>query len=91
MRPFRSAAERSVAFGASDGPIELATDAEALVRLANEPQPPLRFLAGSMAVQAAEEKLAGIRAEIERWRQHFLGTDGNFGDANVEGPRAQIQ
>jgi hypothetical protein len=51
----------------------------------------MRFLAGAIAVGAAEEKLAGMRAEIERWRQLSLGTDGNFGDANVEGLRAQIK
>ena len=65
--------------------------ADALVHLAIEPQPPLRFLAGSIAVQAAEEKLAGMRAEIERWRQLSLGTDGNFANANVEGLLAQIK
>src|SRR5262249_10906991 len=65
--------------------------ADALVRLANDPQPPLRFLAGSIAVQAAEEKLAGMRAEIERWRQLSVGTDGNFANANVEGLLAQIK
>jgi len=65
--------------------------ADALVHLAIEPQPPLRFLAGSIAVQAAEEKLAGMRAEIERWRQLSLGTDGNFGNASVDGLLAQIK
>jgi NAD(P)-dependent dehydrogenase (short-subunit alcohol dehydrogenase family) len=65
--------------------------ADALVQLANEPQPPLRFLAGSIAVQAVEEKLAGMRAEIERWRQLSLGTDGSFGNASVEGLLAQIK
>jgi hypothetical protein len=69
-------------------PAELA---DALVHLANEPQPPMRFLAGSIAVRAAEEKLAGMRAEIERWRQLSLGTDGNFASANVEGLLAQIK
>jgi hypothetical protein len=48
-------------------------------------------VAGSIAVGAAEEKLAGMRAEIERWRQLSLGTDGNFANANVEGLLAQIK
>jgi NAD(P)-dependent dehydrogenase (short-subunit alcohol dehydrogenase family) len=65
--------------------------ADALVHLANEPQPPMRFLAGRAAVQAAEEKLAGMRAESERWRQLSVGTDGNFANANVEGLLTQIK
>jgi NAD(P)-dependent dehydrogenase (short-subunit alcohol dehydrogenase family) len=64
--------------------------ADALVRLANESQPPMRFLAGTIAVQAAEEKLAGMRAEIERWRQLSLGTDGDYANADAQGLIAQI-
>ena len=51
----------------------------------------MRFLAGSIAVQAADEKLAGMRAEIERWRELSVGTDGKFGNVNVEGLLAQIK
>ncbi len=49
--------------------------AEALVRLANEAAPPLRFAAGSLAVTLADAKLAGMQAEIARWRQLSLSTD----------------
>lgn len=65
--------------------------AEAVVRLANEPKPPMRFLAGSLAVNAADEKLAGMRAEIETWRQLSLSTDGNYAFANAEALLAQIR
>jgi NAD(P)-dependent dehydrogenase (short-subunit alcohol dehydrogenase family) len=65
--------------------------ANALVQLANEPQPPMRFLAGTIAVQAAEEKLAGMRAEIDPWRQLSIGTDGNYATADAEGLIAQIR
>jgi NAD(P)-dependent dehydrogenase (short-subunit alcohol dehydrogenase family) len=57
--------------------------AQALLLLANEPQPPLRFLAGSIAVGAAEDKLAAMRAELSHWRPLSLSTDGDFRDSNV--------
>ena len=65
--------------------------ADALVELANEPEPPMRFLAGTIAVQAAEEKLAGMRAEIDRWRQLSIGTDGNYAQTDAAGLIAQIK
>ena len=52
--------------------------AEAIVRLANEAAPPMRFLAGSIAVSAAEQKLSGMRAELDKWRQLSADTDGEF-------------
>jgi NAD(P)-dependent dehydrogenase (short-subunit alcohol dehydrogenase family) len=53
--------------------------AEALVRLANEPAPPLRFTAGSPALGRLDAKLADMRAEIDRWRQLSMSTDGGYG------------
>jgi NAD(P)-dependent dehydrogenase (short-subunit alcohol dehydrogenase family) len=52
---------------------------DAMVRLANEPAPPLRFLAGAFAVKTADEKIAGMQAEFDRWRELALGTDGSYG------------
>jgi NAD(P)-dependent dehydrogenase (short-subunit alcohol dehydrogenase family) len=49
--------------------------AEALVRLAAEPQPPLRFAAGAFAVKTMDAKLADMRSELERWRQASIDTD----------------
>ena len=49
--------------------------AEAIVRLAREPEPPLRFLAGQFAVDTAGAKLAGMRAELERWMPLSVATD----------------
>jgi NAD(P)-dependent dehydrogenase (short-subunit alcohol dehydrogenase family) len=52
--------------------------ADAILRLANEAEPPMRFFAGSIAVSAAEQKLSGTRAEIDRWRPLSTSTDGEF-------------
>jgi NAD(P)-dependent dehydrogenase (short-subunit alcohol dehydrogenase family) len=47
-------------------PVKLA---EAVVRLASEAQPPLRFLGGSFACSTADAKLKDTRAEFDRWRE----------------------
>jgi NAD(P)-dependent dehydrogenase (short-subunit alcohol dehydrogenase family) len=54
--------------------------AEAIVSLSRTDKPPLRFVAGSVALGAAEEKLADMRNEFDRWRQLSMSTDGTFGD-----------
>lgn len=51
--------------------------AEAMVRLSNEAKPPLRFIAGSIAVNAADAKLASMQAELDLWREVSVSTDGN--------------
>jgi NAD(P)-dependent dehydrogenase (short-subunit alcohol dehydrogenase family) len=56
-------------------PVKLA---EAIVRLANEAKPPLRFIAGSIAVNAADAKLAGMQAELNLWREVSVSTDGSY-------------
>ena len=65
--------------------------ADAIVRLANESAPPLRFLAGSMAVSAAEQKLSGMRAELDKWRQLSAGTDGEFPAMSTAGLIEQLR
>jgi NAD(P)-dependent dehydrogenase (short-subunit alcohol dehydrogenase family) len=52
--------------------------AVAIVRLANEANPPLRFLAGSDAFGLATEKLNAMNDEFKRWRKLTISTDGNF-------------
>jgi NAD(P)-dependent dehydrogenase (short-subunit alcohol dehydrogenase family) len=65
--------------------------AEAIVSLSRTDKPPLRFVAGSVALGAAEAKLADMRNEFDRWRQLSMSTDGTFGDnANLAGFVAQI-
>ena len=64
--------------------------AQALIRLANESSPPMRFLAGSLAVTAADEKLAGMRKELADWRQLSVSTDGNFASTDVGALMRQI-
>lgn len=54
-------------------PVKLA---EAMVRLTNEAKPPLRFLAGALAVEATDAKLSATRAELENWRTLSLSLDG---------------
>ncbi|MBT9455560.1 MAG: SDR family NAD(P)-dependent oxidoreductase, partial [Burkholderiaceae bacterium] len=56
-------------------PIKLA---EALVLLANEAEPPLRFVAGSIAVDAIEAKLTDMQTELAQWRPLSVGTDGDY-------------
>ena len=53
------------------------------MRLAEEPNPPMRFLAGTVAVNAAEEKLAGMRTEFEKWRKLSVSTDGDYTDSSL--------
>ena len=57
--------------------------ANALMRLANDASPPMRFLAGSIALSAAEEKLATMGVELNNWRPLSVSTDGLFGNSNV--------
>jgi len=49
--------------------------AEAIVTLANEQTPPMRFAAGAMAVAAVDAKTASMKAELQRWRALGLATD----------------
>lgn len=53
-------------------PIKLAA---ALVRLSNEPKPPLRFAAGAFAVHTARVKFQSMLAELEAWQQASIETD----------------
>jgi NAD(P)-dependent dehydrogenase (short-subunit alcohol dehydrogenase family) len=56
-------------------PVKLAA---AIVRLSEETEPPLRFLAGSDAVALAAEKLETLRKEFLQWRDLSLSTNGDF-------------
>ncbi len=49
--------------------------AEAMVRLAGEAEPPLRFTAGAQAINTLDAKLAGMKAELDQWRELGLATD----------------
>jgi len=49
--------------------------AQALVTLANAAKPPLRFTAGAIAVNGLDAKLAGMKAELDAWRELGLATD----------------
>ena len=48
---------------------------QAVIELAGLPEPPLRFIAGSDAVNIVEAKLARVGTELERWRSLSLSTD----------------
>ncbi len=49
--------------------------AEALVTLASDAKPPLRFTAGAMAVRLMDAKLAAMKEELDRWRDLGVATD----------------
>ncbi|WP_249674715.1 oxidoreductase [Pseudomonas abieticivorans] len=48
----------------------------ALVHLANHPEPPLRYLAGSDAYRQVRDKLTDMLAHSEQWRELSASTDG---------------
>lgn len=48
---------------------------QAIIHLANNPEPPLRFIAGSDAVKVVEAKLTSVAEELDRWRSLSLSTD----------------
>ncbi|WP_332639065.1 oxidoreductase [Brevundimonas sp.] len=52
--------------------------ARALVTLAETPEPPVRWAAGSDAVAMVSGKLAGMQAELDAWRDLSVSTDGDF-------------
>ena len=64
---------------------------EAMVYLSNKAKPPMRFFAGAVAVNVADQKLAAIRAEIGTWRRLSIDTDGNYADAEVDSVLRQLK
>ena len=61
-------------------PVKLA---HAILQLAEMAAPPLRFLGGSIAVNAANAKLAAWAAEVAAWRDLSLSTDGDYESTSV--------
>ena len=47
----------------------------ALVQLANETNPPLRFVAGADALKVVDDKLDYVAREVARWRELSRSTD----------------
>jgi len=47
----------------------------ALVQLAGDSDPPLRFIAGADALKVVDDKLADVAREVERWRELSLSTN----------------
>ncbi|MDE1992758.1 MAG: SDR family NAD(P)-dependent oxidoreductase [Rhizobiaceae bacterium] len=52
--------------------------ADAMVLLTREAEPPMRFIAGKMAVDGADAKFKGMLAELDRWRDLGVSTDGDM-------------
>jgi NAD(P)-dependent dehydrogenase (short-subunit alcohol dehydrogenase family) len=52
--------------------------AAVLLELAAHPQPPLRFAAGSDAVEIIGAKIEALRGELEAWKALSVTTDGHF-------------
>jgi NAD(P)-dependent dehydrogenase (short-subunit alcohol dehydrogenase family) len=65
--------------------------AQALLHLADQSAPPLRFAAGSIAVGATEEKLASMQTDLNNWRSLSLGTDGDWDQTDLAALHAQIK
>jgi NAD(P)-dependent dehydrogenase (short-subunit alcohol dehydrogenase family) len=65
--------------------------AQALLHLADAPAPPLRFVAGSIAVGAAKDKLASLEADLNDWQALSLSTDGAWEQTDLAALRAQIR
>jgi NAD(P)-dependent dehydrogenase (short-subunit alcohol dehydrogenase family) len=63
--------------------------AAALVQLAGVAKPPMHFVAGAIAWNAADAKLASVRADLDTWRQLSLGTDGDYGNSAAPGGSAR--
>ena len=53
-------------------PVKLA---EAIVHLASEPEPPLRFVGGAIAFDSISAKLVDMQTELDRWRPLSVGMD----------------
>jgi NAD(P)-dependent dehydrogenase (short-subunit alcohol dehydrogenase family) len=73
-------AEIRASFGAYNhqqpgDPARLAT---LLLQLAGHPTPPLRFAAGSDAVEVVSAKIDALRAELQSWQALSVTTDGSF-------------
>jgi len=52
--------------------------AAVFVRLASDPAPPIRFVAGSDAVGILETKLCTLQKELGAWRELSMSTDGGY-------------
>ena len=57
--------------------------AQAMLQLAEVAAPPLRFLAGAIAVGAASAKLTAWSAEVAAWRELSIGCDGDYANTDV--------
>nr|WP_315402189.1 oxidoreductase [uncultured Duganella sp.] len=55
--------------------------AAAVVQLARHPHPPMRFVAGSAALQIGLRKLDAVRSDLDAWRDASVATDGQYDDA----------
>jgi NAD(P)-dependent dehydrogenase (short-subunit alcohol dehydrogenase family) len=67
-------------------PVRLAA---AMVLLANHPEPPMRFVAGSAALQIGRQKLAEVHADLDTWQEASIATDGDYADTQAWRPANQ--
>lgn len=47
----------------------------AVVKLATQDEPPLRFVTGADSVQVVEDKLAFVATQLSHWREFSISTD----------------
>ena len=62
--------------------------ADIVVRLAGEAEPPLRFCAGTDAVNGIQGKIDLLQRELDRYRDLSVSTDGDFEFAEEKGASA---
>ncbi|WP_430390192.1 oxidoreductase [Dyella sp. 20L07] len=65
--------------------------AQAILTIAQQPQPPLRLLLGSDAVHLAEQQAAKMAAEDAKWRTLSLSTDYDSTPETVETRRRLLE
>lgn len=71
--PTVGAAKRILAEHAGREPGDPRKAAQAVLAIVDSPDPPLRLVLGNAALRYAEEKLARLQKDIERWRALSLG------------------
>ncbi|AWV04120.1 short-chain dehydrogenase/reductase [Burkholderia sp. JP2-270] len=67
-------------------PVRLAA---AMIQLAKHPEPPMRFVAGSAALQIGRQKLAEVDADLDAWQEVSEETDGKYTDTQAWRPANQ--
>ena len=66
---------RNLRAGSGKQPGDPAKAAEAIIKVVNSPEPPLRLLLGHMAFKNANLKIDSLRKDFDAWKETTLGAD----------------